>query len=380
MFRKFVCLSLILSQILLLSGCWNYRGLNEMSVVVGIAVDKAPECGGYQFSFEIVDISTPIKDKGAQSKLVESEGKTVFDSVRNAKKRINNKLYFGQVQLIVVSEEIARSKDLSGILDWFLRDGEPRETIYIVISQGKTAREIISSKCIGQSIISVEIQKIIENDESTTASTSSVELYKVFSILRAQGESLTLPAIHNVTNNGETVVETNGTAVFKENKMVGYLTPDESKYYLIAVDEVKGGVLTISSAGDQYDDISLEISENSTKRSFEFKDGKIKILINTDTTTYLGEAMVHNDALDDKLIAAMEDAAAAKLENEISQVVQRAQSEYDSDIFGFGNMIYKKDFRLWNQLKDTWDEQFKALEVEVHSEVHILNTGAIQKS
>ena len=371
---------MIILQIFLLSGCWNYRGLNEMSVVIGIAVDKAPDSGNYQLSFEITDISTPIKDKGVQSKIVESEGKTVFDAVRNAKKRIHNKLYFGQTQLVVFSNEIAHSEDFSGVIDWFLRDGELRETICVVISQEKTAREIISSKGIGQSIVSNEIRQIVETDEDATASTSAVEFYQVFNILRAEGKSLTLPEIHNVVNNDETVIEVNGTAVFKENKLVGYLTSDESKSFLFAIDEIKGGVLTVSSEGDDRDDISLEISKNSTKRSFDFKDDKINVSIHTDTTVFLDEAMVHNNALDDKQTAALEDAAAAKLENDITLVIQRVQSEYGSDIFGFGNMIYKKDFRLWNQLKDTWDEQFIALEVDVSSDVHIVNTGEIEKS
>lgn len=380
MIKKTACLLLIILQIFLLSGCWNYRGLNEMSVVIGIAVDKAPDSGNYQLSFEITDISTPIKDKGVQSKIVESEGKTVFDAVRNAKKRIHNKLYFGQTQLVVFSNEIAHSEDFSGVIDWFLRDGELRETICVVISQEKTAREIISSKGIGQSIVSNEIRQIVETDEDATASTSAVEFYQVFNILRAEGKSLTLPEIHNVVNNDETVIEVNGTAVFKENKLVGYLTSDESKSFLFAIDEIKGGVLTVSSEGDDRDDISLEISKNSTKRSFDFKDDKINVSIHTDTTVFLDEAMVHNNALDDKQTAALEDAAAAKLENDITLVIQRVQSEYGSDIFGFGNMIYKKDFRLWNQLKDTWDEQFIALEVDVSSDVHIVNTGEIEKS
>ncbi len=380
MFKKTTCSLLILSLVFLLSGCWNYRGLNEMSVVIGIAVDKAPESGCYHLTFEIVDLSSSMRDKGAQSKIIESEGKTIFDSVRNAKKRVNNKLYIGQTQIVVFSEEIARSEDLSGITDWFLRDSEMRETIYVLISQEKTAREIIASKGIGQGIVSNEIREIVENDKVSTSSILDVEFYQVFNTLRVEGKSLTLPELHTVINNDETVVEANGTAVFKGNKMIGHLTPEESKYYLFAINEIKGGILTLSSAGDGRTDISLEISENSTKSSFKYIDGKIEILIHTDTTVFLGEIMVHNNALDDKQIAALEADAEAKLEASISQVVQRVQSEYGSDIFGFGSMIYKKDFRLWNKLKPTWDEQFKTLEVEVESDIHILNSGALEKS
>ena len=380
MFKKSTCIILILSLIFQLSGCWDYRGLNDMAIVIGIAVDKDPISGNYQLSFEVADLSVSIKDKGLSGKLIESEGKTVFDAIRNAKKRVNNKLYFGQTQIVVFSEAIARSEDFSGIIDWFLRDGEMRGTINVLISQEQSARDIIKAKGIGLGIISAEIEKIVENDDIYTSSISHVEFYQVFNILSAEGKSLTLPVIHNVFNNGETNIEVNGTAVFKGKKLIGYISSDESKYFLFAIDEIQGGIMTLSSKGDGHDDISLEISKNTTKRSFEFVDGKIKILIHTDTTVYLGEAIAHNDALDEKAIAALEDTAETTLENNISHVIQKVQLQYDSDIFGFGNMIYKKDFRLWNQLKDTWAEQFKVLEVEVQSDVHIVNTGSIEKS
>ncbi|MEA4893689.1 MAG: Ger(x)C family spore germination protein [Oscillospiraceae bacterium] len=381
MFKKTVSVLLILSQLSLLSGCWNYRGLDEMSVVIGIGVDKATKGGGYQLSFEIVDISAPVKDKGIQSKIIESEGNTIFDAVRNAKKRINNKLYFGQTQLVVFSNEIARNEDMRGIIDWFLRDGEMRQTVYAVISQEPTARDLLNSKGLGQRIVSDEIRNIVENDNYFTSSTFSAELYSIFDTIRAKGKTPALPAIHITPNNGEAVVEVNGTAVFnKESKLAGYLTPQESKYFLFAIDEIKGGVLTVSSSGDDRYDISLEIADNKTKRSFEFKDGKIKILITTDTKVYMDEAMMHNDGLDNEMISALETAASTELENCISQVIRRVQSEFGSDIFGFGNMIYKKDFRLWNDLNANWDEQFKTLEVTVRSDVRIVNTGALEKS
>lgn len=380
MFKKLTCLLLSLSLIFLLSGCWDYRGINELAIVIGVAVDKDNQSGNYKLAYEIVDLSTSIKDKGMGSKIIDSEGKTIFDAIRNGKRRVNNKLYFGLTQIVVFSEEVARSEDFGGIVDFFLRDGELRGTICVLISQEKTARDIISSKGVGLGIVSAEVQKIIENDNKITSSIPTVEFYQVFDILNAKGKALTLPAFHNCVSNGEPGIEANGTAVFKGKKLIGYLTPEETKYLLFVTNDIDGGILTISSEGKSEDDISLEISKNATKCSFEYKDGKVKILIHTDTTVYLGETMTHIDALDEKQISALQEKAEDKLEDGISNVIQRVQSQYDSDIFGFGNMIYKKDFRLWNQLKDNWEEQFRTLEVEVKSDVHIVNSAALEKS
>jgi spore germination protein KC len=378
MIKKSLCLLLIMLLTLSLFGCWNYRGLNQMAAVVGIAVDKNPAGDVYELTFEVVDLAASSKEKGPSAKIIESEGKTIFEAVRNAKRKMANKLYFGEAQVVVISEDIARSEDLGAIIDWFMRDGECRETMCLIISQEETARAILSIEGIDKAIVSTELRAIIKSDKKVTASTAYVEMYEAFSALNAKGKSLALPAFHNVINDGEPASELNGIAVFKGERLVGYLTPEESKYYLFIVNEMQGGVLALS-AGGQEDDATLEISRNTTKRSYAYQDGKLKVTIKTDTVVYLGELMVPGNALDKELIAALEDAAETQLEQKIMEVVRKVQFEYDSDIFGFGNMVYKRDPRLWNQLGDTWNEQFQSMEVEVYSDIHIVNTASVEK-
>ena len=38
------------------------------------------------------------------------------------------------------------------------------------------------------------------------------------------------------------------------------------------------------------------------------------------------------------------------------------------------------DYKLWQQLKDNWDEVFAAMPVDVTCKVHIANTASIKKS
>jgi len=380
MVKKIIRVFLISLFIFPLEGCWNYRGLDEMTIVAGIAIDKNALNGNYHLSYEIVDQSKPVEETGLSAKLIESEGKTLFDAARNAKKRVPNKLYFGQTQVVIISEELASSEGVEGLIDWFLRDGECRETVCVAISQERTARDILSIEGISQSVIANELRTILEADTKVTASTLHSDVYEIFNTLKAEGKSLVLPAFHNIMNDEEPAGEVNGLAVFKDKKLAGYLTSDESKYFLFITNEIEGGVLTFSSKGSGRDDVTLEISKNATKRSFEYHNGKVKIHVRTDTTVFLDEYMGSINALDEKQIAALEDAGEEELKKNMLRVIQRVQSDYGSDIFGFGNMIYKKDVRLWERLKDTWEEQFRSLEVEIETKIRIVNTASIKKS
>lgn len=378
--KKIVCITLCLLLVFPLVGCWNYRGLNEMSIVSGVAIDRNPLNGYFQLTFETVDLSKPIKSAGLVSKIIQTEGKTLFDAARNAKTRVQSKLYYGNMQIVVVSREIAETEGVEDIIDWFLRDSECRETMCFIISQEKTAHDILSIEGSNNSIVAEEIQKIINTDQEITSSTADVELYKIYNILRGEGLSLTLPAVHTVINDKEPATEINGIAIFKGEKLKGFLTPEQSKYLLFATDHVNGGVLTCSSTNLGPDNVSLEISENKTKQSYSYEDGKIKIKIKTDTIVFLNEMLSKLDALDKDQIAVIEKSASDALKKNMRLVIEEIQTNFKSDALGFGNMIYRKDPKLWSQLSNNWDILFPTLEVEIDSKVKIVNSAAIKKS
>ena len=90
--KKSACLLLAALTILPLPGCWSYRGINEMAIVSGLAIDKNPENNNFIVTVEVVDTSKSIKNEGISGKIIQAEGLTIFDAVRNAKRRLTNKL------------------------------------------------------------------------------------------------------------------------------------------------------------------------------------------------------------------------------------------------------------------------------------------------
>lgn len=376
---KAAALALMLLAVSMASGCWNYRGLDEMSIVAGIAIDRDEATGEYSITFEIVDMTGNVKEEGLKKMLLTATGNTLFDAARESKRRIVSKIYFGHLETVILSEEIARSVDLDDLMDFFLRDAEVRETLAIVVSQEPRACDLLRIEGIGNPMVSFEMEKIIMEDYKVTASTPFVQLYEVHEKLHSEGIEVALPAFHNTDNGGQLVTEANGTAVFKGERLAGFLTPDQSKYYLFITNEVKGGVLTFSSSGQGQDDTTLEISKNTTKRSFENRDGQLTVILKIETDTYLNEANVPLDSLEKEQIDMLEMIAAEQLTHNVADTIEYVRKQYNSDIFGFGSMIHKKDPKLWNSLKSQWDVMFPALEVRVECKVNIVNTAQIKK-
>lgn len=377
MVKKSACMLLTLLCLLHLTGCWNYRGLNEMTVVAGMAVDRDPKNGKYLLTFEFVDISTPVKERGASGELIQSEGETFFDAVRDAKRRLSNKLYFGHNQIVVLSKEIASSEDVVSLLDWLLRDGECRETLYVAISQGETAREVFDVDGADQKLVSYKLQMVIREDKRVTGSTLPVELYELYEVSKSPGRELALPAVHRVESGEELVTEINGMAVFRKEKLVGFLSPEDAKYYLFAVNRFENGVLPFHDPESGEARGTLEVGKSKTQYDIEVEGGEVKLIVKPKLTVFVGELMETDVKLDVAKLDEITRAAEKELEEKISGVIRKIQTEFQSDILNFGNLIYKRNYALWTELEDTWDEKFPTLKVEVRVDINVSNSALL---
>ena len=380
--RKRVRLGLLcLFLAFILSGCWSYRSLNDLAIVAGMTVDLDRDTNEYRLGFEIIDLSKDVKTGGLKTVLVESKGKTIFDAARNAKKRLEKKLYYGNTLLLVISEEIAKYNHLPHIIDWFLRDAELRETTQIAVAQTPSASDLLRINGINNAVISFEVANIISDDPGITASLSNPMLYQAYNILQTNGKSLTLPAFHIVSNDEEPVAEANGIAVFKRDSMIGYLTAEQVKYYLFVIGEVKGGIFTFSTKGTQEQDITLEISKASSNNSYVIENGVLNVKVKVEMQAFLAESAVGIDSLNMDEIGALEAMAGAALKERIESIINMVQTDYRSDIFGFGKMIHQQNPGLWKQISDQWDDGFfQSLAVSVNTKVKIENTAYLKNT
>ena len=376
--KRTACILAALLLVLPLSGCWNYRGLNQLTIVAGAAIDKDTETGNYVMTYETIDLTKPTQQVGLQAKIVMSEGSTLFDMTRDAKRQLMNKLYFGNMQILVVSKQIAQEGGLGDITDFLLRDAEMRETIDILISQQDTAREILMQEGAVTNVISYEIRKIIQDDHQVTGSTVSGMLFGLFNDMKGQGISPVLPAFHILESGDKKIAQANGIAAFHGDKLAGFLTAREAKYYLLVTNHLHGGVLTFPITGGEGGVVTLEIKESKAKISHSYRNKKLKITINTELKGYLDESTGTINGLDEKKIAQVEAAAQETIKQGVTAVVRKAQTQFGADIFGFGNGIYKTDFGLWKQLRGDWEKLFPQLEVEVVPKVEVVNTAMLR--
>lgn len=371
---KKLCLCLLAGIFILTStGCWDYRSTNDMTIVSGVAVDWNADKTGYEVTYEIIDPNIPVQDNGIMGQILVSEGETLFDAARNAKRELKRKLYFGNVSLLVISHEIAE-EGINPVLDWFYRDANPRETMYISICKNAKASDFMAMTEKEENILSYDISFILSQDHKQVLSTSNYQLYQLFSFIREEGQELTLPLFESI-NEEEMEKTISGVAVFHSDKLTGYLNADDTRYYLFATDQVQGGLINVPINSAVY---TYEVFQNKTRLSYEKKDGNYHFKISTDTLVSLGENPRAGIIRQDEA-AFYEAAIAEHLETKIEGIVKKVQQETGSDIFCFGDCIYRNDPSEWEKIAERWySELFQQVTVEVESKVTVMNYGLMQ--
>ena len=57
------------------------------------------------------------------------------------------------------------------------------------------------------------------------------------------------------------------------------------------------------------------------------------------------------------------------------------QNKYHSDVFGFGNKIYKKYPNKWKKINNNWNQKyFPNLNIKINTNIKINSTGSLDRT
>ena len=378
MTKKILLFLIMLIVIIIpLAGCWNYVEVDKLALVTGIAIDKGPSENTINLTAETVDLGSGGKDAVISADIAETTGETISDAIGNAMSISGKRLYMEHCQIVIISKELAQ-EGIDPLLDYLLRDHEPRLELNVVISNGKTAKEILTQKALSSPLKALEINDEIDSDKRDLSKTRFIELYQVFDDLESNGIALTLPLIENVPNNGSLLSSLTGTAIFKNDKMIGTIDGNDSQLLNFALNEVTGGSEIVVDQTNK-PIVDLEIFKNTTDTVPDYSGNKIKLTINNIVSVAIDETKVKTDFFSQEGTKKLESMAEEQLDNEISNFIKKIQEEYGVDIFGFGDLIHQTNPKLWKQIEPKWDQIFKTLDVTVKTKINIRSSFVIKQ-
>lgn len=175
----------------------------------------------------------------------------------------------------------------------------------------------------------------------------------------------------------QAVLKLQNLAAFREGKLVGWMTEDQSKGYnyirgnvqsTLGVIPCKDGVLT------------FEVIRSESNIEAKVINGKPQIDVIISTEGNIAEVTCAIDLSDPHTIEKLEKEIADDIKTISMDSIARAQTDFRSDIFGFGEHIRRDDPAYWKSVKNDWNTQFEDLHVNVNVDFSIHHTGTLTES
>lgn len=369
--RSFILLIIIAFSILL-NGCWNYKELNSIHIVSGLAIDKGDK-NRYEVSVEVVNIKDTDMESNIESQIIESESNAIFDAIRDMIRISSKKLYFGHATTLILSEEIAREGILPA-LEWIVRDQEPRLGIEVFVSRGNTAKEILQSQSLATDIRLYELDTMVSQN-GDLIEIPTFRIHEIINKLDIPKTHFVLPTVRVESIHDKLTNILSGGAVFDKDRLVGFLENRDIKPYLFIKNKVKGGLINVHNMDSPEEAIILEIFHSKTKLDYEASEGGIRFDINVMVEVSIAELNTRLDYLTRSGRLELKEISEEYLKTDIENIIKKVQREFGLDIFGFGNFIRERNPKLWKEIEGNWDLIFQDLDVNVDCDIEFRNSG-----
>ncbi len=388
----FIIMFLLLN---LLTGCWNRRELNELAIVVAMAIDKSDD--EYVVTAQVVNSGQVAAGQGGGEKtpvtIYQEKGSTVFEAIRRATTGSARKLFFPHLRIFVVSEELAE-EGLGETLDFISRDHELRTDFYIVVAKDTRAEQVLKVMTGLEDIPANKLFSSLETSERAWAPTTAVTVDELTTNLVGEGIHPQLTGIQIMGENREIggrlenvqeidpdiKLKYTGLAVFKEDKLIGWLDEDSSKA-INYVQENVSSTLGEVSCPEGKGKVGLEVIRTKADLKGRVEDGSPKGTVKIQLEVNIGDVQCKKlDLTKTKTIDDLEKRAEKKVEEIIESTITIAQEEFKLDLFGFGEAIHRSNPDYWKKAKKDWDEKFTDMPIEVEAVVEIRRLGTIGNS
>ncbi|MBM7568896.1 Ger(x)C family spore germination protein [Paenibacillus sacheonensis] len=390
--RKWLLSVLLILTAAALTGCWNRKELNEISIATAFGFDKDSE--QYNVSVQLInatEISASNSGGGRVPVITvqKSKGRTIFESVRAMTTTTPRKIYSSHLRILVIGEDLAR-EGIGKVLDSLSRDHELRTDFYIIVAKGGSASDVLKILTPLEKLPTDKMFSSLKASQKSWGVTAKVDLHQLIYDLVDQGKDPVLSGIRIIgdVKEGEsranlssaspgTMLKYESLAVFRKDKLAGWLNARQSKGYNYIRGNISSTIIRLPCP--KGDDLAVELIHASHKIKAKIVNGKPEIQVTVRAEGNVGEVECAMDLGTNEAIALLEKELNGEIKATMESAIARAKG-YKADIFGFGDAVHRADYRLWNRLKDHWTDEFVRLPVHITVKADIRRTGSVVES
>ncbi len=315
---------LILCVMFFMSGCSAKEAIasdKQEYIVSSLGFDGKED--GIKMIIEAIVVNTDDLEEEKESRLIIGEGKNINEAYGKIISKTTQPLSLGHNAITVIGEKVT-PKQLDEIFEFCRENTQINIATMLIYSEN--AEKLLSAKAVSSVAVGYDIMSMIEVSEEKQGTIFKNRLYEALALNSKPMETFCVPYI--TVENEEMIL--NGVAVYKENKVTKLLDNEQGVILSLVTDSLKRGETVI---GGQ----KTETQYCKVTYDFSFEE---KLIININ---------IRLKAKGDKTL-----------------IKNKTEELLGEDIFGMGNIIYQKKPKIWDKIKNSYDEYYENGEIRVN--------------
>lgn len=388
---------LLLIVPLFVTGCWDSKELNSLSIISATSIDR--ERDHWVVTFQVIipqAIATQTGGGGAGSQspttIFSTNGRTIREAMQNASLETSRMLFFAHNSILILSEKVAREEGVGQILDFFLRPFESRETMSILLTKGK-ASDLLEVLIPLEKISGNAVKRVIDQSQRNLSQVQNIKLINFAARVADPNASAMVPELQVSGNlkgqssldalkspRNEAVIKLGELGVFRRDKLVGWLNGEESRGVAWLSNRVKNLIIVYpcSAKGGERDSLSsFRVLKSSTKLSSEIQGGKVTMKVQINARGVLDETGCKMDLSNPRVIAEQQRIIAKVINGEVVSTWNRLRT-IETDAPGFLDVIHREHPDAWKKLAQS-KHPLDEITIRPQIRVNIEHTDMINK-
>jgi spore germination protein KC len=385
-FNKLIIFLLVLSLASVPIGCKEQKKeIQRLFLVMAVGIDTMPD-DSVQVTMQLLNPSSAQGQGGEASGqspkdviVLSGNGDTFYDAVYDASKTMSRVQHFGHTKYIVMSDTFAR-KGIGEFIDSLSRIEEMRLNTPILVTKGM-ASDLVKLQTPKSPIPAIVVENLFlrQGQIGFRPFSYTIDLFNSLGSETSSPVTAVLELGKSDDISGDKSFTLAGTAIFKKDKLIGYLNDKETRGVQWTKGNVQLGTVTFQS--DEYGKVTCEVFKSSRKIKPEID--KDRVTINIDLKVFsdirrIGKTIdpVKNPEILDKIANLQNNA----IKKEIQLALNTARDDFNADIFDFGEAVHRANPKEWNKIKEDWPTIYQNLNVSINVTSIVRSAGLTNKS
>ncbi|MCH5200953.1 MAG: Ger(x)C family spore germination protein [Oscillospiraceae bacterium] len=355
----------------MLGGCIPHTELDERAIILAIAIDYEEE--EYNVTFQYYNPTglggqAPVDNSQPNVLTASGKGMDVYEALEDASFKCGRELLLGVAQIILIGEDAA-NHSVTDVMDFSKSCFQSHPYMLVAVTEGK-AEDYMQVK-FSEGIASTHKLKYLLQNADRYGMVSLPTALDLFVALRTEQQSACLPRLKlnedeksDASEDGKSIEISGGVLI-----MGGKAQDTEDMETMKGLQLLGGRIDETTLTFEQEDDIvSVGLIGMQRKITPVFEEGKLIFQVKLTCGGRYFTAPSGVGLTEDK-------ETVQKCEEQLKSIMQTAAEntviKYGADPINLERTVRHRDYKMWQQVKDNWEELLKECEFVFDIEVKI---------